>query len=138
MLFRSLDDTNTKVDQALVLSERIFYVAKRAPILAGWQLESALAGAAALPEVQGAIRTKDDIAKSADRAVAVVEQIPAKIDELAQRGDVALELPRALVWQVVGAAVVVIAAWFAALAAYRSHVHRLHRDAGRGHSEDRR
>ena len=35
--------------------------------------------------MQGAIRTKDDIARSADRAVAVVEQIPAKIDELAKK-----------------------------------------------------
>jgi hypothetical protein len=130
-LLASLDDTNAKVDQALVLSERIFYVAKRAPILASWQLESVFAGAAALPEVQGTIKTKDDLAKSADRAIAVVEQIPAKIDDLARRGDVALELPRALVWQLAGAAIAVIGFWLAALALYRSHVHRL-QSRGRG------
>lgn len=124
-LLASLDDTNTKVDQALVLSERIFYVAKRAPILASWQLESALAGAAAMPEVQETIRTKDDLARSADRAIAVVEQIPGKIDQIVQRSDVALELPRALLWQLAGAAVAVIASFFLALAMYRSHVHRL-------------
>ena len=125
-LLASLDDTNAKVDQALVLSERIFYVAKRAPILASWQLESALAGAVALPEIQGAMKTKDDLAKSADRAVAVVEQLPRKIDELAQRGDAAIDLPRTLLWQLALAAIAVIAFWFVALAAYRSHVHRLH------------
>jgi hypothetical protein len=132
-LLASLDDTNAKVDQALVLSERIFYVAKRAPILASWQLESVFAGAAALPEVQGTIKTKDELAKSADRAIAVVEQIPAKIDDLARRGDVALELPRALVWQLAFAAMAVIGFWIAALAVYRSHVHRLQaRSRGEG------
>jgi hypothetical protein len=134
-LLASLDDTNAKVDQALVLSERIFYVAKRAPILASWQLESVFAGAAALPEVQGTIKTKDDLAKSADRAIAVVEQIPAKIDDLARRGDVALDLPRALIWQLAGAAIAVIGFWIAALAAYRTYVHRLQ---SRGRAEGNR
>lgn len=124
-LLASLDDTNAKVDQALVLSERIFYVAKRAPILASWQLESALAGAAALPEVQDTIKTKDDLARSAERAIAVVEQVPAKIDDLVKRSDTALELPRTILWQAVAGAVIVIVAFFGSLAAYRSHVRRL-------------
>lgn len=124
-LLASLDDTNAKVDQALVLSERIFYVAKRAPILASWQLESALAGAVALPEVQGAIKTKDDLAKSSERAIAVVEQLPAKLDDLMKRGDAALEVPRSLLWQAVAGAVIVIFAFFVGLGAYRSHLRRL-------------
>lgn len=76
-----VDEAKRAVDDARLLAERIFFYSKRLPILSGWEMESVVDEVMAKPEVASSLSGYEDLAKTAGRAVDLIEKLPDRITQ---------------------------------------------------------
>ena len=99
-LFSSVGETGRAVDEARLLSERIFYLLKRAPTLLRWQAEALQDGMLATPEVARALtdmhRLTDQAEQLPKNVAAERQAILAAIDDHMNRADATVANMRAV------------------------------------------
>ena len=77
--FGTIDRVANEAKQARELAERMFYVAKRSPILLEWQIEQAQTELLAQPEIYRLLENQDTIVAAIDRISTRVDEVPAII-----------------------------------------------------------
>ncbi|MDZ4831879.1 MAG: hypothetical protein SGJ09_17015 [Phycisphaerae bacterium] len=78
-LLAPVDDAKKELNETRLLGERIFYMAKRAPLLISMQSDQLLSQVATTPEVKQAIDVAERLATSVDRVSLVAEKLPATL-----------------------------------------------------------
>ncbi|MFO0829187.1 MAG: hypothetical protein U0572_13690 [Phycisphaerales bacterium] len=78
-LLAPIDEAKKEANEARLLGERMFYMAKRAPLLVNLESAHLLSQVAATPEVKKAVQVSDRIADSAERISLVAEKLPESI-----------------------------------------------------------
>ncbi len=78
-LLAPVDAAKQALNEARLFAERVFYMAKRAPLLLSMQSSSIMSQIAAMPEIRDASATGVRLADSADRISKVAEELPTTI-----------------------------------------------------------
>jgi methyl-accepting chemotaxis protein len=80
-LLAPVDEAKQAVNEARLFGERMFYIAKRAPLLISMEAGAVMSQIAAMPEVRQAAELGRDLTASADRISRVAEELPRTIRE---------------------------------------------------------
>lgn len=80
-LLAPVDEAKKAVDEVRLLAERAFFLGKRMPFLLNWQIEAAVSGITADPQIRSATDSVALATKSIERATALAERLPGEISK---------------------------------------------------------